>query len=137
MNIKQTFEMGKEPLLLMGLSLLGADILYTAGYPKFSVVIFPVFLALTAYFAHKYCRENTLGGTAIASVVIANTAIIIEGIVLAILLFISTLLGFFPELTLEAIVVSTFETIVVGIALFSMISALVGAATWVVVRKVL
>lgn len=137
MNIKQTFNMGKEPLLLMGLSLLGADILYTAGYPTFSVVIFPIFLALTAFFAHKYSKENTLGATAIASVIIANTAIIVEGLALSALLFLATLLGMFPELTLGAIVTSTFETIIVGIGLFSMISALVGAAAWFVVRKVL
>ena len=137
MNIKQTFEMGRETLLLMVASLLGSDILYSAGYPKFSVVIFPIFLALTAYFAHSYSKENGLGGTAVASVLIANTAIIIEGIALGILLLVSALLGLFPGLTLDMVLSSTIETIVVGVALFSMISALVGTVMWVVVRKIL
>lgn len=136
-NLKQTFDLGKEPLLLMGLSLLGADILYTAGYPKFSVVIFPIFLALTAYFAHKYSKENTIGSTALASVLIANTAIIIEGLVLGVLLALSLSINMFPGLTLELVIASALEAIVVGVALFSMISAMVGAVMWVLVRKIL
>jgi hypothetical protein len=137
MNIKETFDMGKKPLLVMGVSLFGADILYTAGHPNFSVAVFPLFLALTAYFANKYSRKNSIGSTAVASVLIANTAIIIEGLVLGILLALSITVNMFPGLTIEAVAISVIEAIVVGVALFSMISALVGAVMWVVVRKIL
>ena len=136
MDVKRTFEIGKIPLLAMVLFLLAADLLYSAGLPKFSVVIFPIFLVLTAYFAHGYGRDAGIGSTAVASVVIANSAIILEGILFGILLLISMVIGVFPELTLEAIVMSVVEAMVIGIALFSMISALVGAVMWVVVRKI-
>ncbi len=137
MNVRQTFEIGKIPMLAMIVFLLGADLLYTAGYPKFSVVIFPIFLVLTAYFAHIYARGESIGSTAVASVIIANAAIIVEGIVLGILLVVSMLLGMFPGLTFDKIAASVIEAIVVGVALFSMISALVGVVMWVVVRKIL
>lgn len=136
-DLKQTFEIGKKPLLLMGISLLAADILYTAGHPDFSVIILPLFLGLTSYFAHIYSRENTLPGTVVASVLIANSAIVVEAIVLGILLTIAMAAGMYPGLTIELLLASVIDAIVVGVGIFSMISVIVGTVMWVLVRKVL
>jgi hypothetical protein len=137
MDLKQTFEIGKKPLIVMGVSLLASDIVYSAGYAEFSIIIFPLFLGLISYFAHIYSRENTLVATAVASVIITNTAIIAEGIALGLLLVIAMAIGMFPGLTLIGIVESVIESIVVGVTLFSMIALVVGAVMWVIVRKVL
>ncbi len=136
-DLKQTFEIGKKPLLLMVVSLLSADILYNAGHPDFSVIVLPLFLGLTSYFAHIYSRKNTLPGTVVASVLVANTAIVVEGIILGILLTIAMAAGVFPGLTIEAIVASVIDAIVVGVGIFSIISVIVGTVLWVLVRKIL
>ncbi len=136
MDIKQTFRLGKTPIMLIAAIGLAADIVFSTEFYGYSVLGLPLELAVLFYFGYTYAKAgNGILQCVTASVLVVNVALMLNAIAYAAILFAGAAAGFIPGLAPDVIISNIIENTVFAIALFSIAGCIIGALASLIGRK--
>ncbi len=135
MNLKQTFGLGRTPIIMIAAIGLAADIVFSTEFSGYSALGLPLELAVLFYFGYIYGKAgNGILQCVIASVLIANVALLINAAIFALLLSAGMVAGLIPVAP-EVLVSNIIENTVFAIVLFSIAGSVTGASASLIGRR--